>query len=253
MFHRLFVTGLGLLLVPALAHAGDPPAGGAPAGDSTEVVEILKKADAAAKAVKGAKYEVKFEGVGDDAAKVPMVEGAWLTVDFSDGRAKKYRIDAKVTAPGSKDVQKVTIGSDGENYYLLDHNAKKAYVDVDPNVIGRVGRALFQATLAELGHPKPFSDEIDGKVKELKGSKTINGEDCHEIFVTYANAPQDAIWWISKKDFLPRARQDIIKRGETTVSSMKTIAKLEVDPKTAADAFKLVIPEGYEKTDDFAP
>ncbi len=257
MLHRRLLTGLGVMFVSSLAFASDPPAAVAPAGDaasasSTEAVEILKKVDAAAKAVKAAKYEVKFEGVGESAAKVPTIEGTWLTAEIGERGPKKYRIDAKVSAPG-KDPQKLTVGSDGETYYLLDHDKKKAYVDIDPSVIGRTGSAIAgQATMGELGHPKPFSDEIDGKVKELKGSKVINGEDCYEIFVTY-NQPQDAIWWFSKKDFLPRARQDIFKREDGVRTTLKTLAKFELDPKVAADAFKLVVPEGYETTDDFAP
>jgi len=258
MLHRILLKGVGVMFLSSLALAGDPPAGGAPEGaaasaSTAEAVEILKKVDAAAKAVKAAKYEVKFEGLGDTATKIPVVEGTWLTAEIGDNGPKKYRIDAKMTFTG-KEPRKVTAGSDGETYYLLDHVEKKAYVDIDPNVIGRTtGGPLRQATMGELGHSRPYSDEIDGKVKELKGTKIINGEDCYEIFVTYASAPQDSIWWFSKKDFLPRARQNITKRGESVTTSLQSLAKLEIDPKLAPDAFKLVIPEGYEKTDDFAP
>lgn len=258
MLQRLFVAVVWTVIVASVARAEDPPATGAPEGaaasaSTTEAVEILKKADAASKAVKAVKYEVKFEGVGESASKVPAIEGTWLTAEIGDNGPKKFRIDAKVVPPG-KDPQKLTIGTDGETYYLINHDEKKAYVDIDPSVVGRTGGAVGrQATMNELGHPKPFSDEINGKVKELRGSKVINGEDCYEIFVTYANANQDAIWWFSKKDFLPRARQDIVKRESGVVTSMKTLAKLELDPKIAADAFKVVIPDGYEKTDEFAP
>lgn len=257
MLHRFLLTGVGVLFVSSFALAGDPPAGGAPEGaaasaSTTEAVEILKKADAAAKTVQSAKYEVKFEGLGETASKFPVVEGTFLLAELSDHGPKKYRIDAKLTATG-KEPRKVTAGSDGETYYLLDHDTKKAYVDIDPNVIGRTtGGPLRQAMVGEFGHPRPFGDEIEGKVKELKGSKVINGEDCFEIFVTYKQ-PQDAIWWFSKKDFLPRARQDIIKRDTGVTTSMRTLGKLEVNPTIAPDAFKLVIPDGYEKTDDFAP
>ena len=59
---------------------------------------------------------------------------------------------------------------------------------------------------------EPFGDEIKGKSQTLKGSDTIAGEDCYVIVVVYQQeqAPQ-ATWYISKKDFLPRARLDEIK------------------------------------------
>jgi methionine aminopeptidase len=50
---------------------------------------------------------------------------------------------------------------------------------------------------------------------------------------------------------LPRARQDTFKRGDTTNTSIKTLAKLEVNPSIPADAFKVAIPAGYEKTEPY--
>ena len=66
---------------------------------------------------------------------------------------------------------------------------------------------------------------------ELKGSKTIGGEDCYEIHVTYAN-DQQAIWHFSKKDFLPRARQDIFRNPGMNgpASQLKVLTDLVVDP-----------------------
>ena len=38
---------------------------------------------------------------------------------------------------------------------------------------------------------------INGKKQELRGSKTIGGEDCYEIYVLYATGTQEAIWHFS--------------------------------------------------------
>ncbi len=99
----------------------------------------------------------------------------------------------------------------------------------------------------------PFTDEIKGKKQELKGSKEINGVDCYEVHVVYAT-DQIATWCFSKKDFLPRRRVDEGKtRDGRAYRADKTIAKLIADPKLDKDAFKLKLPDGYTKTDDFAP
>jgi outer membrane lipoprotein-sorting protein len=109
--------------------------------------------------------------------------------------------------------------------------------------------------MIEFIHPTPFNDEINGRSRELKGSEKVDGEDCYIIHVVYAaeQAPQ-AIWSFSKKDFLPRRRIDIYalpdgQEGRGT----KTITNLVVDPKVDEEVFKLKLPEGYTKTDDFAP
>jgi outer membrane lipoprotein-sorting protein len=109
--------------------------------------------------------------------------------------------------------------------------------------------------MIEFLHETPFSDEINGKKQELKGSKKINGEDCYEVHVVYAaeQAPE-AIWFFSKKDFLPRCRMDVGKTpdGRKYVQT-KTLSNVVVDPKLDDKTFKLKLPDGYTKTDDFAP
>ena len=111
--------------------------------------------------------------------------------------------------------------------------------------------------MIEFVHATPFNDEINGRSQELKGSVKIGDEDCYEIHVVYAadRAPQ-ATWAFSKKDFLPRRRIDAFPAalaGGQAGTTIKTITNLVVEPKLDEDAFKLKLPEGYTKTDDFAP
>jgi hypothetical protein len=138
---------------------------------------------------------------------------------------------------------------------LIDHAKKTAYVDIDPAVLGSAGRLLGTFTTVEFVHPSPFSDEINGKKAELKGSRTVGGEDCYEIHVVYANEAQQATWCFSKKDFLPRCRIDRFDRGEGQEPTVreKSITQLVVDPKFDKDPFKFELPEGYTQVDDFAP
>ena len=103
--------------------------------------------------------------------------------------------------------------------------------------------------------PEPFSDEINSPTKELKGSKTIGGEECYEVYVVYASdqSPK-ATWYFSKKDFLPRARYDDYTLGDGGTGLLKkTVTNLVADPKLDMDAFNLKLPEGYTKTDEPAP
>ena len=136
-------------------------------------------------------------------------------------------------------------------FYVVDHAAKKAYEDIDPQVIGSFGRTIQGAYMIEFVHATPFEHEIQGAKKELRGSEVVGGEDCYKLYVEYAqqNAPA-ALWSFSKKDFLPRRRIDTYPNG---VSVQKTITNLKADPKLPDEAFTLKLPEGYTKTDDFAP
>lgn len=242
----LFVLGV---CVASAANAQDKPG-----AELTDPVEILKKVDAASKAVKAVRYKVTFKGTGAAAAQLPEVEGAVIMAGWAGGAPEKLRIEAKVKRAGSSEVNEITVGSDGEEFYVIDHKAKKAYVDIDPEVIGRTGRpARFLQTL-EFLHPTPFSDEINGDKKELKGSKKIGGEDCYEVHVVYAGGRGEAVWHFSKKDFLPRARHDLFNLPDGGKGGRQRIlTDVVVDPKFDKDPFKFSLPKGYTKTDDFAP
>ena len=115
-------------------------------------------------------------------------------------------------------------------------------------------KEIIGKTMLEFVHPTPFSDEINADKKELTGSKKIGGEDCYEVHVVYAGGRAEAIWHFSKTDFLPRARHDIFTTpaGEKG-GQQRILTDLVVDPKFDKDAFKLTLPKGYTKTDDFAP
>ena len=225
------------------------------AGEMTDPVEILKKLDAAAKAVKIVQYETKVEGEGAMAARIGKIEASFIVTGWLSGGPEKYAADATVTMPGATAPRKISVGSDNDMFYIVDHQGKKAYEDIDPAVMGPAAGVFQRAAVIEFVHPTPFSDEINGRSQELKGSKIIAGEDCYEVHVVYqAERAPEAIWSISKKDFLPRQRVDIYTMpdgGKAEVT--KTITKLVVAPKLADGVFKLKLPEGYTKTDDFAP
>ncbi len=223
-------------------------------GDLTDPIEILKKVDAAAKAVKAVKYKATITGTGAAASRMPPVEGTVIMSGWANGAVKQFRCDAEVKRPGSSEVAEITAGSDGEDFYVVDHKAKKAYVDLDPEVIGTTGRPALLLRMLEFLHPTPFSDEINADKKELTGSKRIGGEDCYEVHVVYAAGRAEAIWHFSKRDFLPRARHDLYTTpaGEKG-GQQRILTDLVVDPKFDKDAFKLTVPKGYTKTDDFAP
>ena len=240
---------LGLCVCAAAAYADEKPG-----AELTDPIEILRKADAAAKAVKAVQYKVSYKGIMAAEKQVPVMEGTVLFTGWAFNAPEKYRCDAKIQRPGSSEVREVTIGTDGETYYLMDHKAKKAHVDVDPGVIGSTGRQALALVMAEFVHPTPFNDEINGRDQTLKGSKKIGNEDCYEISLAYASAPQEAVWCFSKKDFLPRGVQRLRKMpvgGQGGQEWMLT--DLIVDPEPAKDAFAFKLPEGYTQTDDFAP
>lgn len=223
--------------------------------DLTDPVEILKKADAACKAVEFIQYTASVQGSGAAESRVGKSSGTvTLKGRKSGGGPEQGRYEAKLQLPGSSDESEVTVGSDGKTYFLIDFKAKKVYEDIDPAVVGTAGRAVRALAMGEYFHPEPYSDEIKGKKQELKGTTKVGDEDCYEVNVEYEQANVEATWFFSKKDFLPRRvdRRFQTPTGEKGGAQL-IVTKLTLDPKLDKDPFKLVVPEGFTKIDDFAP
>lgn len=259
---RLICLCLGLVVAVPVVFGGqdEGKASTQPSSQPTDALEILKKVDTTCKALKAVKYELTVEGKGELKERAGRIQATVIAARVSgkadaQGIGQKYVIDARVTMPGSTEPQRLTIGTDGDQYYVVRHEAKKVHVDVDPAVLGTTGGAVLRSLMVEYLYPTPFTDEINGKKRELVGSKTIDGADCYELHVVYAaeEAPE-ATWFFSKKDFVPLSRIDSMVMSDGKKGAVeKTVSKLELDPKIEADTFKLKLPEGYTKTDEFAP
>jgi hypothetical protein len=273
---------LVLSLVCAAASAQEKPARGTPdkpkksmakkskqearrkdkekAATAGDPLDILRKVDAAAKALNAVRYDVVVETTGAAEAiagktKASITATGAAPAGSGQPLPERFVIEAEITLPEKKETRRITGGSDGEVFYIIHHDEKKAYVDIDPAVLGSAGRELARAMMIEFLHPTPFDDEINGRSRELLGSKMIGDEDCYEIHVVYASeqAPE-AVWYFSKRDFLPRCRVDKFTLPDGRKGAIKkTITRLEVEPKLDGDAFVLKLPEGYTKTDEFAP
>jgi len=225
----------------------------------SDPLEILKKADAAAKTVKSVKYHVVIEPSGAAEQFGGKAEGdvimSGVLTDGGRPTIEKYYVELKVQAPNSGEIRHISGGTDGEDFYVVHHAEKTAYQDIDPAVMGRAGRTLTAGFMIEYLLDGPFDDEMNGRAREFKGIKKVAGEECYVVHVVYQNeqAPQ-ATWHFSVKDLLPRCRVDEYTLQDGSKGAIrKTISKLEVNPKLAPDAFKLKLPEGYTQTDDFAP
>ncbi|MCH8146697.1 MAG: DUF2092 domain-containing protein [Planctomycetes bacterium] len=239
---------MAMLWVPVVLAGADDKS-----PDSDKATKILEKVDAAAKAVHAVKYDVVAKGSGG--GQTFELKGTYTFSGLEGFQPKKFLAELEVTAPGASETKKYTGGSDGENYFVIDHAEKKAYVDIDPAVMGtRFARVFAAGLMLEFVHDRPFSDEITAESKIIKGTKTIGGVECFEIDINYrADGGQKATWCFSKKDFLPRKRVDTFRRGENESTQEKTITNLVVDPKIDDATFKMKLPEGYALVDDFAP
>ena len=107
--------------------------------------------------------------------------------------------------------------------------------------------------MREFSLDDPFSDELKADSIELLGKRDIGGERCYQVHVKVGKT-SDTVWSISQNDYLPRHVKRIYKnaRGEEASTEL-TLTNLVVNPTFSKDPFRLQVPHGYKKTDEFAP
>ncbi len=223
-------------------------------GEIADGREVLKKADAAAKALKAVQYKAAVKGLGADEARQPKVEGKVVMSGWASSAPQKFRYDVKVQRSGSSDNEEYSAGSDGNMVFLVDPSKKIAYEDIDPAVLGSNARVVSSVAVRKLLNPDAFADEIKAEKIELKGTATIGDQDCYEVHVDYGKESGQGVWFFSKKDFLPRRVDRMFPSRSGEMGGRQTIlTDLVIDPKLEPEPFKLALPAGFTKTDDFAP
>ena len=99
----------------------------------------------------------------------------------------------------------------------------------------------------------PFGDELKADTLAYRGTESVDGEDCQVVRVVYGRG-QKSIWYFSTKDYLPRRRDSLFAGRESAESRFTVVlTDLVVSPTLDENAFKLKVPEGFTKTDEFAP
>ncbi|MGD2110235.1 MAG: DUF2092 domain-containing protein [Phycisphaerae bacterium] len=225
-----------------------------PTGELTDPVDILRRADEAVKAVTSVRYDVDYRGLGAVREQVPTATGSVVMSGWAFNMPDKFRCEGQVRRVGSGDRVKLTVGTDGQTYFLLDHRLKRGYVGTGPAVSGSTGRAVEHLIMKEFVYPTPFSDEINGRDHKLLGTKTVGGEACYEVAVTYSGINQEAVWCFSKKDLLPRS----VQRSRLMLTGKKgteewVLTNLVVGPEVEDDTYAFKLPTGYRRIEGFAP
>lgn len=248
------LTGIALTLaVPVLAE--DTTGGtdeGAKKADN-QAREIIEKAGQALKDLHGISYAAEVTVSGWVDRFITSSRGTVLLTRESGEAGEKYRLEIEVPDGESSAIHKLTSGCDGELFYLIDAEKKTVYADMDPEVIGQAGKLFRGIMLSSFSEENPFKRELEAETIELRGTSTVDGEECHQVFVK--NGPRrESILHISKKDFIIRGtdRTFINPEGESSTAKL-VLTRVVANPGFANDPFRLTVPDGFARTDEFAP
>lgn len=230
--------------------------GGCQSAAPRTAMDILSRSKAALAEVQHVSYRAEFEGTGWLKARVPAVDGDVVMGPKSQWDIARFRCDVAIKTSDSDETLRFVSGSDGDIYFLIDATTEMAHEDMDSAVLGSHGRDIQRVLMDAFVSDQPFGEDLEPDSLELVGTQKINGEVCYEIRIK-SESPPEVVWVLSKKDFLPRRITRIYPNrrdpeGESGTTQL-TVRDVTVNPSFAVNPFVLQVPEGYTKTDDFAP
>lgn len=236
-----------------------PSAGG-------EGAAVLEKAREAMKSLTAVRYKVDYKPTAWLTKRIPVISANVLLAGQSKWKIDRFRFEGTVQPPppeksaeGSTEPgktvgpQKMTAGCDGDMYFLIHEDSKTVYEDIDPAVLGSSGRAIPRAVLSGFTSGDPLADERKAEKIELREPVDVGGEKCDQVVVTMPGGRQ-TIWYISQKTSLPRRVDRIINDPKDGVATTELVlSEFEANPKVEGKPFKVVVPAGFTKSDQFAP
>jgi hypothetical protein len=238
-------------LVPVVGVAAAEPAKTAP--ELTDAKAILERSVEATQKLKTVSYELDYQVSGWFTNFMPNIRGTVVMGKETKHEVKRFQCTLKVEPSGSGEPFELTAGADGTRFYIVDHQTKTVHADIDPGVFGKNRYTVEFSLPREFGMAKPFEDTLQGGEMRLEEAKEIDGEACYGLWLKPKTEP-GATWYFSKRDFLPRrisfSAED--KDGHKATAEI-TIRKLVVNPTFAKDPFEVAVPEGYRRTEEFAP
>lgn len=259
------VVFAGVFAVKAAAQ--QPKVDQAASGNGPDVMEILKKADAATRAVKAVAYQGELYGTGALKNRVPHVKG---TLKVKQGKRSLLgtltgqasgcpliRFEGTVLEPGATEEVALKVATDGKRGYRL-REKEAAFVQGELPAADDLLRPAYAIYMREYLYPTPFSDELEGKSARYEGTKEIGGVQCHVVYVVYQD-DSESRWYFGKEDYLPRRVDRISKRrssagevrpkdddAKTEDAQVMTLTLLDTNPTFAKDEFRLKRPKGVE-------
>lgn len=222
-------------------------------GEPADGREVFQRANEAVKQIKVVQYTAKLDADGPDKEKVPRIDATATVTGWKNNSFEKFKFEGTVQEKPGDAPEKYTVGTDGDTYYLVDWQKKIVYADMDPVVQGKKGDVFRNIIVSRFVRPEGFQLELGAPINELKEPVKVGDEDCYHVHVQFKSGDQSD-WYFSKKDFLLR-RVDRYQPGENGQKTARilTLSKVTPNPNFVQDPFKLIVPEGFKKTDEFAP
>ena len=208
-------------------------------------IGILKKAEAAAKAVKAVAYKAEFRGEGELRATMPRLTGSVRARKIPGVAVPMLVLEAVVHEPGVDGAASYRFINDGTRFAAIDKTRKTVIQRDPPRSLDNLFACMEPAAdlwLDQFFDQTLFEEARRGDSVKHMGTKKVNGVECDVIHVVYRNAVAQARWYFGRKDHLPR-RVDWTRPGSTLVLSL---SDLDVKPKLDADTFAIEVPEGHK-------
>jgi len=221
--------------------------------DDIAARELVKTAAAALKDVQRVTYKAEYDATNWIKTFVPRVTGEVILGQEREYELVEFSCDVTVRGRESAEESRFRAGCDGDQFFLIDPETRTMHRDMDQAVLGSNSRSIQRVVLEDFSSSEPLKELIEAEIVESRGTHTVDGHLCRRVYVKTKEG-QEQVWSFSEIDHLPRHVERMWKnQQEEPGSTLLTLTHLNVNPRLEGQAFNPAVPEGYTKTDEFAP
>jgi len=223
------------------------------AEDKLDGKEVLRRAEAAVRKINAVRYEASYTAEGWVAQYVSPVKGIALLGAPSKYGIEKFRSAVTLNPGDAEKESSHTLGCNGDVFYVVDTKTKTVHEDMDPVVLGSNGRHLQRLLLRDYVSDKPFEEELKAEELALDGTEKVNDVACHKVKIKYSSS-QEATWYFSAEGYLPmRVDRAYTNPDQGVATTSLVLSNVQPNPPLDESAFDTAVPDGFTKTDEFAP
>ena len=249
------LAGLAVVFLSVTGARGEAP---------EDLVEVMRRADAASRRLRAVAYDVETFGIGDLATRVPHVHakvlarkgrvGFFAAMTGSDRKASPPSLRFTGSYEGVLGTAKsFDIGTNGRRVFSIDQEAKR-FVEGDAEKASQLIDPYKSLFMIEYFHPTPFHDEIAAPMRRYEGQVDIGDVTCDVIYVAYQREGYDARWYIAREDSLPRRVDRIVFRdGKPVGERALVVTNLNTQPLLTPNDFSPSPPPGFDRRAFEAP
>jgi outer membrane protein assembly factor BamB len=210
-------------------------------GSIKDPQELTKIVSAKLRTISSVEYDINVKGAGTEESTFGLLTSKAKLLGYASGLPEYFHVEGSQKEAEKEGSNEFIGGSDGHEYYYVDKDKNTFKKGVEFSDAGTDFQKVSFVIVTEFVSEDPLSIEKTAEKMAINGIKEINGEECYELYFAFPQyGNYEIIWYVSVKDFLPRARTIMYptkdgKRG----GFIQTLSNIKINQHSDPNIYKI--------------